>query len=244
MLTPQQITQQQQLKDAVLGSDNVVFFGGAGVSTESGIPDFRSSNGLFRQNYRYAPEQVVSHSFFIEHPDVFYAFYRDKMLFPDAQPNAAHRRLAGLENQGHVKAVITQNIDGLHQKAGSRNVLELHGSAHRNHCLACGTAYPLEFILESDGVPRCTACGGVVKPDVVLYEEALDDRVVAAAVAAISAADVLIVAGTSLAVYPAAGFLQYFRGRTLAVVNLSPTALDAKADIAIAAKVGEVFSWD
>lgn len=244
MLTPQQITQQQQLKDAVLDSDNVVFFGGAGVSTESGIPDFRSSNGLFRQNYRYAPEQVVSHSFFIEHPDVFYAFYRDKMLFPDAQPNAAHRRLAGLENQGHVKAVITQNIDGLHQKAGSRNVLELHGSAHRNHCMACGTAYLLEFILESDGVPRCTACGGVVKPDVVLYEEALDDRVVAAAVAAISAADVLIVAGTSLAVYPAAGFLQYFRGRTLAVVNLSPTALDAKADIAIAAKVGEVFSWD
>lgn len=243
MLTETQKHQQTQLKDAVLGSSNVVFFGGAGVSTESGIPDFRSSNGLFRQNYRYAPEQVVSHTFFMQHPAEFYEFYRSKMLFPDARPNAAHRQLARLEGQGHVQAVITQNIDGLHQAAGSKNVLELHGSAHRNHCMHCGASYPLEFILNTTGVPHCTKCGGIVKPDVVLYEESLNENVIRAAVGAIAAAEVLIVAGTSLAVYPAAGFLQYFRGSTLAVINLSPTSIDAKADIAIAAKVGEVLDW-
>lgn len=244
MLTDQQKQLQQRLKNAVLDSHNVVFFGGAGVSTESGIPDFRSSNGLFRQNYRYAPEQIVSHSFFAEHPEEFYDFYRQKMLFPDAKPNAAHRKIAQLEAQHHVRAVITQNVDGLHQAAGSKNVIELHGSAHRNHCVNCGAHYDLDYILSNTGVPRCTVCESVVRPDVVLYEEPLDEQAITSAVAAITNADVLIVAGTSLAVYPAAGFLQYFRGRTLAVVNLSPTALDAKADIAIAAKVGEVFSWD
>lgn len=236
--------QQQALKDAVLSSTNVVFFGGAGVSTESGIPDFRSSTGLYHQSYRYPPEQVVSHSFFMAHTEAFYEFYRNKMINLDAQPNMAHRRLAELEQQGRVKAIVTQNIDGLHQRAGSQCVYELHGSVHRNYCMKCHAFYPVEFIMASTGIPRCERCGGIVRPDVVLYEEALDQTVLENAVNAISQADVLICAGTSLAVYPAAGLLQYFRGKTLAVVNLSPTSLDKQADILIPAKVGEVFAWD
>lgn len=244
MLTAEQRQAQQELKRIVHKTGHVVFFGGAGVSTESGIPDFRSSNGLWNQNYRYPPEQVVSHSFFKAHPDAFYEFYRAKMLFPNAQPNAAHRRLASLEREGLLDAVVTQNIDGLHQKAGSRNVIELHGSTLRNYCMDCKAPYSLEFVAQGPGLPRCTACGGLVRPDVVLYEEALDEQVIRRAVAAISQARVLICAGTSLSVYPAAGFLQYFQGDTLAVINLSPTALDARADLLIPAKVGEVMDWD
>lgn len=244
MLDTRQAQLQQELKQRVLASNKVVFFGGAGVSTESGIPDFRSSNGLWNENYRYPPEQVVSHSFFMAHPREFYDFYRSKMLFPNAKPNKAHLQLAKLEQMGHVKAVITQNIDGLHQAAGSRNVLELHGSVHRNFCMDCGARYSLEFIVNSEGVPTCERCGGTVRPDVVLYEEPLNENVIRAAIGAIRSADMLICAGTSLAVYPAAGFLEYFQGATLAVINLSPTSLDKKADILLSAKVGEVFDWD
>ena len=244
MLDTRQTQLQQELKQRVLASNKVVFFGGAGVSTESGIPDFRSSNGLWNENYRYPPEQVVSHSFFMAHPREFYDFYRSKMLFPNAKPNKAHLQLAKLEQMGHVKAVITQNIDGLHQAAGSRNVLELHGSVHRNFCMDCGARYSLEFIANSEGVPTCERCGGTVRPDVVLYEEPLNENVIRAAIGAIRSADMLICAGTSLAVYPAAGFLEYFQGATLAVINLSPTSLDKKADILLSAKVGEVFDWD
>lgn len=244
MLDTRQTQLQQELKQRVLASNKVVFFGGAGVSTESGIPDFRSSNGLWNENYRYPPEQVVSHSFFMAHPMEFYDFYRSKMLFPNAKPNKAHLQLAKLEQMGHVKAVITQNIDGLHQAAGSRNVLELHGSVHRNFCMDCGARYSLEFIVNSEGVPTCERCGGTVRPDVVLYEEPLNENVIRAAIGAIRSADMLICAGTSLAVYPAAGFLEYFQGATLAVINLSPTSLDKKADILLSAKVGEVFDWD
>ena len=244
MLDTRQTQLQQELKQRVLASNKVVFFGGAGVSTESGIPDFRSSNGLWNENYRYPPEQVVSHSFFMAHPREFYDFYRSKMLFPNAKPNKAHLQLAKLEQMGHVKAVITQNIDGLHQAAGSRNVLELHGSVHRNFCMDCGARYSLEFIVNSEGVPTCERCGGTVRPDVELYEEPLNENVIRAAIGAIRSADMLICAGTSLAVYPAAGFLEYFQGDTLAVINLSPTSLDKKADILLSAKVGEVFDWD
>lgn len=244
MLDTRQTQLQQELKQRVLASNKVVFFGGAGVSTESGIPDFRSSNGLWNENYRYPPEQVVSHSFFMAHPREFYDFYRSKMLFPNAKPNKAHLQLAKLEQMGHVKAVITQNIDGLHQAAGSRNVLELHGSVHRNFCMDCGARYSLEFIVNSEGVPTCERCGGTVRPDVVLYEEPLNENVIRAAIGAIRSADMLICAGTSLAVYPAAGFLEYFQGATLAVINLSPTSLDKKADILLSANVGEVFDWD
>jgi NAD-dependent deacetylase len=244
MLDTRQTQLQQELKQRVLASNKVVFFGGAGVSTESGIPDFRSSNGLWNENYRYPPEQVVSHSFFMAHPREFYDFYRSKMLFPNAKPNKAHLQLAKLEQMGHVKAVITQNIDGLHQAAGSRNVLELHGSVHRNFCMDCGARYSLEFIVNSEGVPTCERCGGTVRPDVVLYEEPLNENVIRAAIGAIRSADMLICAGTSLAVYPAAGFLEYFQGATLAVINLSPTSLDKKADILLSAKLGEVFDWD
>lgn len=244
MLDTRQTQLQQELKQRVLASNKVVFFGGAGVSTESGIPDFRSSNGLWNENYRYPPEQVVSHNFFMAHPREFYDFYRSKMLFPNAKPNKAHLQLAKLEQMGHVKAVITQNIDGLHQAAGSRNVLELHGSVHRNFCMDCGARYSLEFIANSEGVPTCERCGGTVRPDVVLYEEPLNENVIRAAIGAIRSADMLICAGTSLAVYPAAGFLEYFQGATLAVINLSPTSLDKKADILLSAKIGEVFDWD
>lgn len=244
MLDDEQKRLQGELKRKVMNSSNVVFFGGAGVSTESGIPDFRSADGLWNQEYRYPPEQVVSHSFFVAHPEEFYRFYRDRMLFLDAKPNKAHFRLTELEDTEHVSAVVTQNIDGLHQAAGSKNVLELHGSILRNHCMECGARYPVEFIAESTGIPFCTRCGGIVRPDVVLYEEALDEKVIGAAVDAIRHAEVLICAGTSLSVYPAAGFLRYFQGSTLAVINLSPTSLDKSADILIPAKIGEVFDWD
>ena len=226
----------------------MVFFGGAGVSTESGIPDFRSANGLYAQKYPYPPEQMVSRSFFDAHPDAFFDFYCDRMIALEAQPNRAHRKLAELEQAGTLSAVITQNIDGLHQKAGSRNVLELHGSVLRNFCMGCGAPYPVERLLElrakaADGVPRCPACGAIVKPDVVLYEEPLDERTLNAATAAIAQADLLVIAGTSLAVYPAAGLIDLFRGRHLVIVNRTPTPRDRQANLCIAADVGKVFDF-
>ena len=231
----------KELKEWIAQSKNVVFFGGAGVSTESGIPDFRSSDGLYNQKYAYPPETIVSHDFFLEHTAEFYRFYRDRMLFPAARPNAAHLALARLEREGKLSAVVTQNIDGLHQAAGSKRVYELHGSVHRNRCMRCGKRYPLAYILESEGVPRC-GCGGIVKPDVVLYGEPLDDETVQGAVGAIARADMLIVGGTSLAIYPAAGFLDFFRGSRLAVVNKTPTPADGRAGLVINAPIGEVFA--
>ncbi len=226
----------------------MAFFGGAGVSTESGIPDFRSADGLFAQKYPYPPEQMVSRSFFEEHPAEFFDFYCDRMLALDAEPNRAHRKLAELERQGALSAVITQNIDGLHQKAGSETVFELHGSVLRNACVGCGAAYPVERLLElraeaADGVPRCPACGGIVKPDVVLYEEPLEEATLRGAVDAIARADLLVIAGTSLAVYPAAGLVDAFAGRRLVIVNRTPTPRDRQADLCIAANVGEVFDF-
>ena len=229
-----------RLKELLDGSDNIVFFGGAGVSTESGIPDFRSVDGLYSQKFKYPPETILSHTFFERHTEEFFDFYRTKMLAPDAQPNAAHRKLAQWEQEGRLKAVITQNIDGLHQKAGSREVLELHGSVLRNYCTHCGKFYGVEHIAESTGVPRC-ACGGVIKPDVVLYGEALDETTLNAAVRAIRRADLLLVGGTSLNVYPAAGLLRYFTGAALAVVNKTPTPADARADLVIQASIGRVL---
>lgn len=230
------------LKDMVSKYDNIVFFGGAGVSTESGIPDFRSVDGLYHQQYDYPPETILSHTFYRRNPGEFYRFYRNKMLFPDAAPNAAHRKLAELERAGKVRAVVTQNIDGLHQAAGSRTVLELHGSVLRNYCENCGQFHDLKYILESQGVPRCQKCGGPVKPDVVLYEEGLDQKTINAAVRYISQAEVLIIGGTSLAVYPAAGLIDYFTGDKLVVINKAPTPRDAHADLLIQAPIGEVFS--
>ena len=230
----------EKLRQWVAESDNMVFFGGAGVSTESGIPDFRSVDGLYHQKFQYPPETILSHSFYVRHKAEFYDFYRAKMLAPWAQPNAAHRKLAQWEQEGKLKAVITQNIDGLHQKAGSRDVLELHGSVHRNHCTRCGAFYTLDDVLRSEGVPRC-GCGGVIKPDVVLYGEALDETTLNAAVRAIRRADLLLVGGTSLNVYPAAGLLRYFTGAALAVVNKTPTPADARADLVIQASIGRVL---
>ncbi len=226
----------------------MVFFGGAGVSTESGIPDFRSSDGLFSQKYPYPPEQMVSRSFFDARPREFFDFYCERMIALGAQPNQAHQKLAELESAGTLSAVVTQNIDGLHQKAGSSLVYELHGSVLRNFCMDCGAAHSVEELLElraqaPDGVPRCRACGGIVKPDVVLYEEPLDDRVLNGAVAAIAQADLLVVAGTSLAVYPAAGLIDYFTGDRLVIVNRTPTPRDRHADLCIAANVGAVFDF-
>lgn len=227
----------------------MVFFGGAGVSTESGIPDFRSADGLYAQKYGdMPPEEMISRSFFDAHPDRFFAFYFDRMIAQGAKPNRAHLKLAQLEAAGTLSAVVTQNIDGLHQAAGSKAVWELHGSVLRNYCMKCASPYDLESLLElhrqaADGVPRCPRCGGVVKPDVVLYEEGLDGRVLEGAVAAIRKADLLVVAGTSLAVYPAAGLIDYFNGDHLAIVNLSPTPRDRYADLCVAAKVGEAFDF-
>lgn len=226
----------------------MVFFGGAGVSTESGIPDFRSADGLYVQRYAYPPETIVSHSFFTARPKEFYDFYCDRMLALDAEPNAAHRKLAELEREGTLSAVVTQNIDGLHQKAGSHTVHELHGSVWRNYCTGCGASYTVHELLNlrdqsSDGVPRCPSCGSIVKPDVVLYEEALDDATVTASVRAIASADLLVIAGTSLAVYPAAGLIDYFSGDHVVIVNRTPTPRDTAADLCIAANVGEVFSF-
>ncbi len=228
--------------DAVRESENIVFFGGAGVSTESGIPDFRSEDGLYRQTYRYPPETMVSHSFFQRRTEEFYHFYRDRMVYPDARPNLTHKKLAQLEEQGKLKAVITQNIDGLHQMAGSRKVLELHGSIHRNYCMRCGRFYPLSAVMECDGIPRCD-CGGVIKPDVVLYEEGLNQEILEESVRLISEADMLIVGGTSLSVYPAAGLIRYYRGSRLALINKSATPYDREADILIQAGLGETFSY-
>ena len=230
----------EELQRLVDGSDNIVFFGGAGVSTESGIPDFRSVDGLYHQKYDYPPETIISHSFFLENPQEFYRFYRDRMLYPAAEPNAAHRALAELEAAGRLRGVITQNIDGLHQRAGSKTVLELHGSVHRNRCLRCGRQFGLHAILEGRGIPLCP-CGGMIKPEVVLYEEALEDRVLRRSVELISQAEILIVGGTSLAVYPAAGLLDYFRGKKLVLINKSATPADGRADLLICDKLGEVL---
>ncbi|MBQ9644203.1 MAG: NAD-dependent protein deacylase [Lachnospiraceae bacterium] len=230
-----------KLRELVEGSDNIVFFGGAGVSTESGIPDFRSQDGLYAQKYKYPPETIVSHTFYRQRPEEFFEFYKEKMIAPDAQPNAAHLKLAELEQRGKLKAVITQNIDGLHQKAGSKKVLELHGSVLRNYCEKCHTFYDVHYILNSKGVPVCEKCGGRVKPDVVLYEEGLDMGILNEAVRCISEADMLIIGGTSLVVYPAAGLIDYYRGNKLVLINKSATSRDAQADLIIDGKIGEVL---
>ena len=231
----------EKLKKIIDETDNIVFFGGAGVSTESGIPDFRSVDGLYNQNYDYPPETILSHTFYRRMPEEFFRFYRDKMLCLDAKPNAAHRKLAEWEAKGKLKAVITQNRDGLHQLAGSKNVLELHGSVHRNYCERCHKFYDAEYMLHTEGVPKCS-CGGTIKPDVVLYEEGLDNRTLTRAVEYISRADVLIIGGTSLAVYPAAGLIDYYEGNKLVLVNKTPTSRDAQADLVVQGSIGEIFS--
>lgn len=236
------MNQWDQLKEWIETCDNIVFFGGAGVSTESGIPDFRSVDGLYHQQYDYPPETIISHSFYRRNPEEFYRFYRQKMLFPDAKPNAAHLALAELERQGKLKAVITQNIDGLHQAAGSREVLELHGSVHRNYCTRCGEFYSLEDIMRMPGIPRCS-CGGIIKPDVVLYEESLNQATLGKAVSYIRQADMLIVGGTSLTVYPAAGLIDDYFGRKLVLINRSVTPMDGRADLVIGGNIGEVFAY-
>ena len=249
----------EKLKELINGSNNIVFFGGAGVSTESGIPDFRSTDGLYHQEYDYPPETILSHSFFMRNPEEFYRFYKNKMLCLDAKPNMAHKKLAELEKAGKLKAVITQNIDGLHealgdrfllvtqnidnlhQMAGSHKVLELHGSVHRNYCMKCGKSYDAEYMLHAEGVPTCS-CGGRIKPDVVLYEEGLDMTVMARAIQAIQDADMLIIGGTSLIVYPAAGLIDYYRGNKLVVINMSVTSQDKNADLVIQEPIGKVFA--
>ena len=230
----------QKLKDLVDSSRSIVFFGGAGVSTESGIPDFRSTDGLYHQQWRYPPEVILSHTFYESNPAEFFRFYRAKLLAPDAKPNAAHKKLAQWEQEGKLTAVITQNIDGLHQAAGSKHVLELHGSVHRNYCERCGKFYSLDDILHTDGIPRCS-CGGTIKPDVVLYEESLNQRTLDESVRLISEADLLIIGGTSLNVWPAAGLINYYRGHHLVLINKSPTPYDAHADLVIAGPIGEIL---
>ena len=229
-----------KLQEIIDDSRRIVFFGGAGVSTESNIPDFRSADGLYQQKYKYSPEQIVSHTFFVHRTDSFYEFYKEKMMFLDAKPNAAHKKLAELEQAGRLKAVITQNIDGLHQKAGSEKVFELHGSVHRNYCEHCGKFYTAEHILHTEGIPHC-ACGGRIKPDVVLYEESLDNDTLSKAVYYISQADMLIVGGTSLTVYPAAGLVDYYHGEKLVLINKSVTAFDNEANLLINESIGKVF---
>ena len=231
----------QLLKNWIDSSDNVVFFGGAGVSTESGIPDFRSVDGLYNQQWKYPPETILSHSFFVRYPEEYYRFHREKLVIDGVKPNAAHLKLAELEREGKLRAVITQNIDGLHQAAGSKNVLELHGSILRSYCSACGKPYPADKMNHGEGVPHCS-CGGVIRPDIVLYEEPLDDDVVRRAIDYIRKAEVLIIGGTSLNVYPAAGLINYYKGDKLVLVNLSETPYDNYADLVIHEKIGEVFS--
>ncbi len=231
----------ERFQEIIDTNDNLVFFGGAGVSTESGIPDFRSQDGLYHQQYDYPPETILSHTFFMEHPEEFYRFYQNKMLCDTAKPNEAHIKLAELEKAGKIKAVITQNIDDLHQQAGSKNVLELHGSVYRNHCIKCGKFYGFSHMKHAHGVPECT-CGGVIKPDVVLYEEGLDEEIIRKSIRAISQAQVLIIGGTSLAVYPAAGLIDYFQGNDLVVINKSPTPRDKEASLLIKGEIGKVFS--
>lgn len=233
--------EKQRLEELLTKSSSIVFFGGAGVSTESGIPDFRSVDGLYHQQYAYPPEEILSHTFFEQKTEEFYEFYRKKLIVRDAKPNAAHLRLAKLEQQGKLKAVITQNIDGLHQKAGSKNVLELHGSTLRNYCTRCHAFYDQSYIAESTGIPRCR-CGGVIKPDVVLYEEGLDSDVLQASVDALAAADLLIVGGTSLAVYPAAGLLRYYGGSELVVINKTPTPADSNATLVLHMPIGQALA--
>ena len=239
------MNQIQQLQAMIDQSSSIVFFGGAGVSTESGIPDFRSVDGLYNQQYDYPPEEILSHRFFLNHTEEFYTFYRKKILLCDhpftPPPNAAHYKLAQLEQAGKLRAVITQNIDGLHQKAGSKHVLELHGSVERNYCMDCGRAYSADYIRRSTGIPRCS-CGGIIKPDVVLYEESLDSDVISQSIAALQQADLLIVGGTSLNVWPAAGLINYFRGDRLALINKSPVARDLAAGLVITDPIGEVLS--
>ena len=230
----------EQLQNVIDNSKRIVFFGGAGVSTESGIPDFRSVDGLYNQKYDYPPEQILSHTFFMHNTEEFYRFYRDKMLCLDKKPNKAHLKLAELERAGKLTAVVTQNIDGLHQAAGSKKVYELHGSVLRNYCMKCGKFYPAEYIKNSKGIPKCE-CGGVIKPDVVLYEEGLDDSTVTGAIRAIQSADTLIIAGTSLTVYPAAGFISYFKGDNIVLINRDETPFDGKADLVFHEKVGELL---
>ena len=231
----------ERLQSMIDESSRIVFFGGAGVSTESGIPDFRSADGIYHQAYRYSPEEVVSHSFFVNHPEAFYEFYKEKMMILDAKPNPAHLKLAELERAGKLSAVVTQNIDGLHQAAGSRQVYELHGSILRNYCMDCHTFYDAEYVKAADGIPRCEKCGGMIKPDVVLYEEGLDSSTIQGAVRAISGADMLIIGGTSLVVYPAAGFIDYFHGKHLVLINKSETARDVRANLTITAPIGSVM---
>ena len=235
-----EMTGIKQLKEMIENSDNIVFFGGAGVSTESGIPDFRSVDGIYHQKYDYPPETILSHTFYMRRPEEFFRFYRDKLIYPDAKPNAAHKALAQLEREGRLKAVVTQNIDGLHQAAGSKKVLELHGSIHRNYCEKCGKAYPLSYVAESKDIP-CCECGGIVKPDVVLYEEGLDNQIVNHALEELRQADMLIVGGTSLVVYPAAGMIDYYTGSKMVLINLSATDKDQKADLVINGKIGEIL---
>lgn len=234
------MTDINKLQQWISESKSLVFFGGAGVSTESGIPDFRSVDGLYNQEYSEPPETILSGSYFRSNPAEFFRFYKNKMLYLSAEPNPAHKKLTELEEAGILKAVITQNIDGLHQKAGSRNVLELHGSVHRNYCIKCHKAYAPEYILEADGVPTCS-CGGIIKPDVVLYEESLDSDTLRQSISALTNADTVIVGGTSLAVYPAAGLLDYYSGGRLILINYSPTPLDRRADLLIQGKIGETL---
>lgn len=230
----------RQFNQLISQSENIVFFGGAGVSTQSGIPDFRSADGLYQESFAYPPEMILSFSFFTDHTAEFYKFYREKMLFPHALPNKAHIALSHLESIGKLKAVITQNIDGLHQMAGSKQVYELHGSIHRNYCMKCGKYYPLDYVSSATSIPNCS-CGGIIKPDVVLYEEPLKDEVMRHAIAAIQSADLLIVGGTSLNVYPAAGMIDYFRGEQLVLINQSPTRTDKSASLIIREPIGDVF---
>ena len=231
----------KELQKIIDDSKAIVFFGGAGVSTESGIPDFRSADGIYHQKYKYSPEQVVSHSFFMKYPEVFYEFYKEKMMCLDAKPNAAHNKLAELESSGKLNAVVTQNIDGLHQKAGSKTVYELHGSIHRNYCMKCKKIYDANYVKNQKGIPHCE-CGGMIKPDVVLYEEGLDGNVINVAIRAIASADTLIIGGTSLVVYPAAGFIDYFQGKHLVVINKSETGKALNAELSINAPIGEIMS--
>lgn len=233
----EEIRKFQQMIDE---SRNIVFFGGAGVSTESNIPDFRSEDGLYNMKYKYPPETIISHTFFLRNPEEFYRFYKDRMLCLDAEPNPAHRKLAELEQAGKLSAVVTQNIDGLHQKAGSRKVYELHGSNHRNYCMECGKFYDAEYVKNSEGIPRCS-CGGMIKPDVVLYEEGLDTKTIQNSVEAIAHADMLIIGGTSLVVYPAAGFIDYFRGKYLVLINKAETGRSVRADLVIREPIGKVM---
>lgn len=233
----------QELKRRVNKASSVVFFGGAGVSTASGIPDFRSPDGLYYQQFDYPPETMLSHSFYVTHTKEFFDFYRSRMIALDAKPCQAHRKLAELEAQGKVSAVVTQNIDGLHQLAGSKRVWELHGSVHRNICRKCGAVYSAEWVLQTTGIPRCPKCGGEVKPDVVLYEEGLDEGVIDGAVRAIASADLLIIGGTSLVVYPAAGLVRYFRGNEIVICNLQPTPQDSLADLVLACDIAKAFDW-